>query len=203
VKVLALSDRVVDFVYSVNVVKHFDGVELIVGCGDLPVEYLEFVVSMYNIPLVYVPGNHDNDNFSVPGGESVDGKLVEVAGLRIMGLGGSPRYKPKGKHQYTEYQMRLRVWRLLFRAIARKGLSGGQIDLLVTHSPPLGIHDSQDVAHTGFASFHSLIGYARPKWMLHGHSHVNRNIEETVSELYGTKIVNIFPYRIVEIERER
>lgn len=199
-RVLALSDQVENVVYSPQSIQHFQGVELIVGCGDLPADYLEFAVSMFNVPLVYVPGNHDPDDLSVPGGISVDGKLIDVDGMTVMGLGGSQRYKPEGKHQYTETQMRLRVARVLATAALQNVLRGKKVDLLVTHSPPLGIHDGPDLAHTGFESFLTLLQYAKPRWMLHGHSHVHRNIEQTLSNRFETRVVNVFPYRMLELD---
>ena len=33
--------------------------DLVVSCGDLPFDYLEYLVTVLNVPLVYVPGNHD------------------------------------------------------------------------------------------------------------------------------------------------
>src|SRR5205823_4064430 len=33
--------------------------DLVVGCGDLPFDYLEYLVSRLDVPLLYVPGNHD------------------------------------------------------------------------------------------------------------------------------------------------
>src|SRR5215471_7362548 len=35
--------------------------QLIVACGDLPFEYLGHLMNMLNVPLVFVPGNHDPD----------------------------------------------------------------------------------------------------------------------------------------------
>ena len=35
--------------------------ELIVACGDLPAEYLGALMSALDVPLVFVPGNHDPD----------------------------------------------------------------------------------------------------------------------------------------------
>ena len=104
-KILALSDRVVSRIYSSTVREQFADVELIIGCGDLPAYYLEYVVTQLNVPLVYVPGNHDPDDLIVPGGIPADGKIVKLNGAVIVGLGGSRRYKPKGRHQYTEAEM--------------------------------------------------------------------------------------------------
>ncbi len=104
-KILALSDEIVPFIYSPAVRERFGDVGLIVGCGDLPVAYLEYVVTQLNVPLVYVPGNHDPDEYTVHGGQSIDGRWTKIDGVAVGGLGGSQRYKPVGRHQYTDQEM--------------------------------------------------------------------------------------------------
>lgn len=201
-KILALSDQVVDFVYSPSVLQRFRVVDLLVGCGDLPAYYLEYLVSTYDVPLVYVPGNHDPDRYAVPGGECVDGKLVRIKGVSIMGLGGSRRYKREGRHQYTEGEMRLRATRQMLRLLSSPGVLRRGLDLLITHAPPKGVHDAPDWAHLGFASFHTLLRFARPRLMLHGHSHAHRNLDQTKTQLFGTRVINVFPYRLVELSQD-
>ena len=58
-KILAISDEVVDLLYSARLRQHFGGVDLVLGCGDLPFYYLEYIVTALDVPLYYVPGNHD------------------------------------------------------------------------------------------------------------------------------------------------
>ena len=202
-KVLALSDQVVPLIYSAAVRERFADVELIVGCGDLPAYYLEYVITQLNVPLVYVPGNHDPDELIVPGGISVDGKLVQINGAVVVGLGGSRRYKPKGKHQYTEAEMSWRSARLFLKYLPTRLVKGRWVDLLITHAPPKGIHDASDLAHQGFTTFHHFVRALRPSMMLHGHSHVIRNLDETRSQLYGCEIVNVFPYQVVDLPEVR
>jgi len=192
-KILALSDTVVDLIYSSWVTERFADVDLIVGCGDLPAGYLEYVVTKLNVPLVYVPGNHDADNYRVPGGLNIDGRVERIAGMRVAGLGGSRRYKSDGRHQYTEREMFYRVARLLLTVRARhRGL-----DVFVTHSPPRGVHDAQDLTHQGFEAFHRLLQVARPRLMLHGHVHAHPNLAAKETELYETLVVNVYPYHVV------
>lgn len=192
-KILALSDAVVEPIYSPWVTKRFADVDLIVGCGDLPADYLEYVVTQLNVPLVFVPGNHDSDTYRVPGGMSIDGKVQRVAGMRIAGLGGSRRYKSDGRHQYTEREMFYRVARLLLTARSRyRGL-----DVLVTHSPPLGVHDAADLTHQGFEAFHRLLRVAKPRLMLHGHVHAHPNLVEKETSLYQTLVINVYPFQVV------
>jgi Icc-related predicted phosphoesterase len=198
-KILALSDRTVPFIYSPTVDERFPDVELVVGCGDLESSYLEYVLTRLNVPLLYIHGNHDADDFGVPGGTSIEGKVVRLHGLMIGGLGGSRRYKSDGIHQYTEGQMWWRVMQMLMRLAPARLAKGHGLDLLLTHAPPLGIHDMPDLAHTGFASFRSLIRLARPRLMLHGHSHAVKNIDKTESILYDTPILNVFPHRVVQL----
>lgn len=192
-KILALSDSVVDQIYSAWVLERFSDVDLIVGCGDLPADYLEYVVTQLNVPLVYVPGNHDPDDYPVPGGISIDGRVEVINGVRIAGLGGSQRYKSRGRHQYTEQQMFYRMVRLLLTVRARtRGL-----DILVTHAPPRGVHDGEDLTHQGFEAFHRFLQMARPRLMLHGHIHAHPNLAQMQTELYDTLVVNVYPYQML------
>ena len=42
--------------------------DLILSCGDLPAEYLEFLVTIASCPLLYIHGNHDDRYDSNPPG---------------------------------------------------------------------------------------------------------------------------------------
>lgn len=198
-KILALSDQIVPFIYDTRIGDHFPDVDMVVSCGDLPAKYLEFVLTALNVPLVYVPGNHDPDNLHVPGGRALDGVWRTILGLRCFGLGGSQRYKPRGRHQYTQGGMTRRMLSAYPRAVMGRVLHGYGLDLMVTHSPPLGIHDGQDLAHVGFSVFRHFMRWGRPRYLLHGHRHVHRNLEPTETKYHGTVILNVFPYRVLDI----
>ena len=61
VNILALSDSVDDRVYSEQFHKSYADVDLVLGCGDLPIYYLEFVADALDKPVLYVRGNHDTE----------------------------------------------------------------------------------------------------------------------------------------------
>ncbi len=116
-QVLTVSDEIVRQVYSPAMHSRFRDVELILGCGDLPPSYLEYLVSTLNVPCLYVPGNHDGRPeitesgpiVSEPAGcINIHVRLTSVGGLWIFGLGGSPWYNGE-PNQYTELQMLTRV----------------------------------------------------------------------------------------------
>ena len=119
-KILALSDMVDERVYSEHLLKNYGDVDLVVGCGDLPYYYLEFVVSMLNRPVLYVYGNHDAKPQVLADGrvvnvaegcELIEGRSILEHDLLFVGLGGSIRYQPGTKHQYSEGEMRARLRR--------------------------------------------------------------------------------------------
>jgi len=70
---------------------------------------------------------------------------VSASGLLVAGLEGCIRYKPTGSHQFTQNEMILAghgcccpVWLL------NRLTHGSWWDVLVAHSPPLGIHNGLD-----------------------------------------------------------
>jgi len=205
-KILAISDEVVERLYSLCDNGHFSDVEMIIGCGDLPYPYIENIVSFLNVPLLYVPGNHDpNYNESdrltyAEGGSNMDLKMARVKTFLIGGLGGSVRYRPDGTNQYTQTNAYRRAFRLLPRLWLNRINYGRALDILITHSPPFGIHDEDTQAHTGLKAINWLIRIAKPRYHFHGHTHFyRRNLELSESNLRETKVINVFPYKIIDI----
>ena len=161
VRVLAVADEVNDALWGARAAALAP--DLVLAAGDLPWDYLEFLASVVDRPLVFVPGNHDpavvdarphrSGQFlraGMPcepprpaGCLDVDGTVLDVAGLRIAGLGGCVRYRP-GPNQYTQAQYRRRAARLLRRVGRLQRRSPGPVDVLLTHAPPLGLGDARD-----------------------------------------------------------
>jgi calcineurin-like phosphoesterase family protein len=164
--------------------------ELILACGDLPMEYLEHLIEALDRPLVFVPGNHDPDvsgfqtsraglslQAGMPtrqpwpdGAINADGRVVDVLGLRIAGLGGCLRYR-EGPNQYSERQQGRRARRLSAAVRWRRIRDGRSVDVLLTHAPPRGVGDADDPPHRGFTSLQGLVARIQPPLLLHGHIH--------------------------------
>jgi len=208
VKILFVSDKVIEHLYSPKVVERYRDVDLIVGCGDLPYYYLEFILSMLNVPLLYVHGNHDpqqeylSDGTAITGpggGANLHRRVHKEKDLIWVGLEGSIRYKD-GCFQYTQREMWLNVFYLIPRLLMNKLLYGRYMDVLVAHSPPYGIHNGDDRIHIGFKAFLWLMQVFKPRYLVHGHRHVYNPAEITETLFNETKVINIYPYRVVEIE---
>ena len=205
-KILAVSDQVVDRIYALISSGHFHDVDLLLGCGDLPYPYLENIVTMMNLPLFYVPGNHDPASDErwpqsrVEGAFNLDLKLVCHKGLLIGGLGGSIEYRPDGVNQYTQVEAYARAVRLLPGLLWNQIRHGRALDVLISHSPPFAIHDEDTQAHRGLQALNWLLRLARPRYHFHGHTHFYRqNLADSVSRFGKTQVTNVYPYKVIEI----
>jgi Icc-related predicted phosphoesterase len=206
---LALSDEVVPAVYSLGIKQRFGSARLIIGCGDLPFYYLEYAVTMLGISCLYIHGNHDGPE-RTSGGEVIteargcvclESRTVREQGILFAGLGGSMRYNRRGGAQYTETEMALRVWRLVPHLLLNRLRYGRYLDVLLTHAPPLGIHNGPDVAHRGFGAFLRLIERFQPCYLIHGHIHRAYNFSPVTETRYRrTLVINTAGYRLLNLQ---
>ena len=195
-KILAVSDEEAKRFYDFYRPGSLNEYDLILACGDLKREYLEFLVTMARCPLLYVHGNHDEalDDAPPEGCVCIDGRLYVHEGVRILGLGGSYRYRD-GKHMYTEAQMRRRILRLL-----PKIRKYGGFDILVTHAPARGLNDLDSLAHRGFECFGALLEKYAPRYFIHGHIHRGYAARVPQRTLHGaTTVVNACGWCAIEL----
>lgn len=195
-KILAIADEESKSLWEYFEPEKLADTDLIISCGDLNRNYLEFLVTFAHCPLLYVHGNHDGAYLENPpeGCDCIEDRIFRYRGLRILGLGGSLRYKD-GPCMYTENQMRMRA----VKAAGRSLLTGG-IDLLVTHSPARGYGDMDDLPHRGYTCFNTLLDTLKPTIMLHGHvhqsyGHFNRELKHPS----GARIINASEYTWIEL----
>lgn len=203
VRILAVSDEVDNLIYSDRIRQRFGAIDLVLSCGDLPYSYLDYIVSMLDVPLHGVRGNHDDGpqfREAVPSEYAWDmmnlhGRVVYSEGLLLAGLGGSHRYND-GPMQFTEGQMAWRLALLVPRLLYNRLRHGRYLDIFVTHAPPRGIHDQPDRCHQGFAVFRPFLRFFRPRYHLHGHIHVY-NLQHTTikTRFHDTTVLNAYGYR--------
>ena len=157
---------------------------MIISCGDLPYYYLEYMISMLDVPTYYVRGNHASKIEDTTGGERTSpwGAIDlngcckrDQSGMLLAGIEGSIRYN-NGPHQYSQSEM----WRMAFGLVPGLLINrmrfGRYLDILVTHAPPYKIHDASDLPHVGIKAFRWLIDVFKPLYHLHGHIHITGRI---------------------------
>ena len=190
-RILAVSDTVSKYYYTYYSKGKLDEFDLILACGDLKWEYLEFLATMSHCPVVYVRGNHDDRLIKDPPGGCIcaEDDIVVCQGLRILGLGGSYRYRD-GENMYTERQMRRRIRRLRFKLRRHKGF-----DILLTHAPARHLNDFDSIAHRGFECFLELLDKYKPKYFVHGHIHMNYGVDiPQVSQRGDVTVINAYDH---------
>jgi hypothetical protein len=211
VRALAVSDEVVAGLPAGR-----RRVDLVLAAGDLPFDYLAELCDVTDRPGVLVPGNHDPDlsGFSQRAGlwlragqparwpgpagfADADGVVVDVAGLRIAGLGGCVRYRC-GPNQWTQREQARRARTLLRRAARLRRRDGRGVDVLLTHAPPRHCGDREDGPHHGFDCLHGVVRALRPRLLVHGHIHPHG--EPVPDRMLGdTRVVNVVGRRVLEI----
>lgn len=190
-RILAVADMVSKYLYDYYTPGKLDGFDLILACGDLSRDYLEFLVDASRCPVLYVKGNHDDSLIDNPPGGCIciDDKVYVYKGIRILGMGGSNRYR-EGGYMFTEDQMRRRISKLRFKL-----MKSGGIDILVTHAPARHLNDFDSLSHRGFECFNLLLKKYRPSYFVHGHIHKNYGINiPQKTEIDGVTVINAYDY---------
>jgi len=213
-KILCISDQIDPLVYSPHIKERFSDVDLILSAGDLPMDYLDYIISTLNKPLYFIFGNHhtkelrffkklrnfsvieDNRDFFVCGAVYLGTKVKIEDKFILAGLGGSMRYN-KGANQYTNFEMSIEVMKLIPRLLWNRIFHGRYVDILLTHAPPLGIHDKKDKCHSGFKSFLWFMKVFKPKYLVHGHIHLYDLSDERCTKWNNTTVVNAYSHYVI------
>jgi Icc-related predicted phosphoesterase len=210
-KILAVSDWIDPLIYSKSLRSRMKDIDIIISCGDLSASYLDYIMSILDKPLLYVVGNHVKRKYyeKSPSGSmflkypscfiNLHRRVKNQDGLLLCGFQGSHWYNG-GPFQYRQWEVYLKMLKMVPRLLFNRLVHGRFVDLLVTHAPPYGIGDEKDPCHTGLKAFNLFIKLFKPTLMLHGHIHLyDRN--ETRTHYYNkTKIINCTGFITTEID---
>lgn len=220
-RILCVSDQIDPLVYSASIKDRFGGADVVLSAGDLPMEYLGFIVSTLNKPLLFVFGNHnlkelayfkpsfderlihrdfnfESDSTS-SGAVHIGTKVKREGGVIIAGLGGSLKYN-NGRNQFTDFQMTMQIAALFPRLLWNRIFHGRFLDILLTHAPPAGIHDKDDPCHRGFACFLWFMRLFKPRYLIHGHIHLYDLNDVRTTKYDQTLVVNAYSHYLIDTD---
>jgi len=215
-KILCISDKIDPQVYSPQIKSRFSDIDLILSAGDLPLNYLDYIISNLNKPLLFVFGNHHNEelkhykkimdfpvNFNGNeylgcGAVYMETKVKTEENFIVAGLGGSMRYN-RGRNQFTDFEMFIEITKLIPCLLWNRIVKVRYLDILLTHAPPKGIHDKKDKCHTGFKSFLWFMKVFKPKFLVHGHTHLYDLCEVRTTKWEETTVVNAYSHYVLNL----
>jgi Icc-related predicted phosphoesterase len=161
--------------------------DLVVLIGDLEPAWTDGLEAV-DVPKLGVHGNHDAPGaLAAVGAEDVHLRRVTAGGLTFTGLAGSPRYSRRpSPYEWTEEQAAALVARL------------PAADVLLTHTPPLGVDDEpDDPVHRGFPALRPWVERHAPRWLFHGHTQPHP--ARRVARLGTTRIVHVRGAAVLEL----
>jgi len=215
-KILCISDQIDPQVYSPQIKERFRDIDLILSAGDLPLDYLDFIISSLNKPLFFVFGNHHTEemhNYKKPwnilmlqevreylgcGAIYLGSKVKKEGNFIVAGFGGSMRYND-GPNQFTNSEMNIELLKIIPRLLWNRIVHGRFLDVLLTHAPPEGIHDKNDKCHMGFKSFLWFMKLFKPKYLVHGHIHLYDLNDIRATKWNDTTIVNAYNHYVIDL----
>jgi len=211
VRVLAVSDQVDPRIHSATLGKRMPDIDVVVGCGDVPARYLEFLADALDQPVYFVLGNHHEEltrkgiagaRYEPMGCIDVGGKVMRdrASGLIIAGVPGSPKYSRETEQQYSDFEVFWMMLKMSPRLLLNRLRRGRWVDVLISHAPPRHINDREDIPHRGFRSLRAFIRWFKPAVHLHGHIHVYDRNEVVETPYMRTTVINVYPYRRLELE---
>lgn len=197
-KILSVSDLVDPELIGDNSPLDTASIDLILGCGDLPPEYLSRLRAKYDVPLFYVLGNHDIRHNAVPHGcDNISRRIVSYDGYSFLGFSGS-RWYNGNPNQYREREMRAQIRKLWLSLWRLK-----RLDVIVTHAPPRYVNDAEDRCHRGFNCYRSFIEKYKPRFFIHGHIHrFFDKPADRISVVDQTQVINSYGYYIFTLKDE-
>jgi len=202
VRFLAVSDEpdpALEHAVNRDALGQIDG---IVGCGDLEATWLSFLGDAFDVPLVFVRGNHDHggawnhEAVMVPAALR-SGHIQSLAGIAIGGLEW-PGVDLVGNRRRSWLAWRQTLDLMRRTVLGRLTGQRGPI-LVISHAAPKGAGDaSTDAYHVGFGAYRWLLDRLRPPVWLHGHT-TTALVHQLSVQAGPTTVINVTGAVLVDL----
>ena len=152
--------------------------------GDHSMNDINIILKYVKKEKIYaLLGNHDNDYINKFKLNSLNGNIIEVNGVKILGIQGSYKYKPEEFPSFSQKES--------IEFLNNKD----KVDILVSHDAPYGLSERNDVAHQGLFGILYYLFKNKVPYCLHGHLHT----PYTKEMINGTKVKCFYMYNYIEI----
>ena len=167
-----------------NIVNLHPNYDLCVLLGDHNNNDIDIILKYIDKNKLYcLLGNHDNNyikNYSL---NNLNGKIIEVNGVKIMGIQGSFKYKPADFPSFTQEES--------IEFLKDKEA----VDILFSHDSPFDDNMINNPAHQGLFGITYYLYKNKVKYNIHGHLHnpYEKKLLNGTKEisLYGVNYLNL------------
>ena len=161
--------------------------DICIMLGDHLPRDIDIILKYVEKRKIYgILGNHDYDYLSDYGITNIHGRIMNIHGIKILGMEGSFKYKPSSFPSFTHEES------IEFLEMFPK------VDLLVSHDQRFHPERINDPAHQGLKGITKYL--YQNKVPIHIHGHIHENYEKTMFN--HTKEISVFGYRIVQINNK-
>lgn len=152
--------------------------------GDHSVRDVEIIIKYVDDKKIYaLLGNHDNNYIEKFNLKNLNGKVIDINGVKLLGIQGSYRYKPDNFPSFTQKES------IEFLNNKEK------VDILLCHDAPYGLSERNDVAHQGLFGILYYLFKNKVPYCIHGHLHTQYNKQM----INGTKVNCYYMYNYIEL----
>ena len=159
--------------------------DICIMLGDHYNRDIDIILRYVDKSKIYgIKGNHDYDylsDYSIP---NINGKIIEINGVKILGMEGSFKYKPVDFPSFTQEES------ITFLENKPK------VDILVTHDKKFDYEKLKDPAHQGLIGITNYVFKNKIPVHIHGHIH-EPYIKKMIN---GTTEHSVFGYEIIKID---
>ncbi len=196
IKLLVIADTHGDLSLSSNMYKKLENVDYDLCCILGDIHDFDYDIIFKYIPkdkIVAILGNHDMFNLLARQGlNDINGKVIEINGVRIGAIQGSFKYKRENFPSFTHEE-------------SIEFLNNmPEVDILLSHDKPF-TYDYKDPAHDGLKGITNYLYDKKVPINIHGHIHKSYYSElkngTQVKGVYGIELINIQNGKIVFEEK--
>ena len=187
IKLLVISDTHGDLSLSKNMQKKIKNVDYDLCCVLGDIHDYDYKVIFRYIPkdkIVAILGNHDRFSLlSEQGLNDINGKVIDIKGVRIGAIQGSFKYKNEDFPSFTHEESIEFLDKM------------PEVDILLSHDKPL-IFDYKDPAHDGLKGITKYLYDKKTPINIHGHIH-----QSYLTKLKnGTQVKGVYCVELINIK---
>ena len=187
IKLIVISDthNCLNYEEFGNFIKEHSDFDLCLLLGDHNSNDIEIILKYISKEKIYgLLGNHDFDYISSYGINNLNGRVININGVKLLGIQGSFKYKPSDFPSFTQQDS--------IEFLNNKE----SVDILISHDNRFDSSMIGNPAHQGLFGITYYIFKNKVPYHIHGHIH--NPYKKTM--INGTQELSVYMYEYIELK---